>query len=72
MKWVTENPRALVDSFKQKPIPAVIEQVRDGSTLRAFLLPDFQYVTIILSGVKVRNFFFGFTLQLKFNWYYFY
>lgn len=52
VKWVIENPRALVDSYKQKPIKAVIEQVRDGSTIRAFLLPDFHYITLILSGVK--------------------
>uniref|UniRef100_A0A915AJY5 Staphylococcal nuclease domain-containing protein 1 n=1 Tax=Parascaris univalens TaxID=6257 RepID=A0A915AJY5_PARUN len=50
--WVIENPRALVDLHKQKPISAVIEQVRDGSTVRAFLLPDFHYITLILSGVK--------------------
>ncbi|MFH4979105.1 hypothetical protein AB6A40_005814 [Gnathostoma spinigerum] len=50
--WVIENPRAFVDAHKQKPIKAVIEQVRDGSTIRAFLLPTFDYVTVILSGVK--------------------
>lgn len=54
--WVIENPRALVDLHKQKPISAVIEQVRDGSTVRAFLLPDFHYITLILSGVKVIMF----------------
>ena len=31
---------------------AVIEHVRDGCTVRAFLLPDFQYVTVMLAGVK--------------------
>lgn len=51
--WVVENMRALVDSHKQKPIRAIIEQVRDASTYRAFLLPDFQYITLMLSGVKV-------------------
>ncbi|VDK57091.1 unnamed protein product [Gongylonema pulchrum] len=53
VQWVVENPRALVDTFKQKRVKAIIEQVRDGSTLRAFLLPDFYYVTLMLSGVKV-------------------
>lgn len=33
--------------------PAVIEHVRDGCTIRAFLLPSFQYVTLMLSGIKV-------------------
>jgi len=32
---------------------AVIEHVRDGCTVRAFLLPDFVYVTLMLSGIKV-------------------
>ena len=32
---------------------AVIEHVRDACTVRAFLLPDFIYVTLMLSGVKV-------------------
>ncbi|KAK0395145.1 hypothetical protein QR680_001139 [Steinernema hermaphroditum] len=52
VKWTAENPRGLVDSLKHKPVKAVIEQVRDGSTVRAFLLPDFQYVTVMLSGLK--------------------
>lgn len=30
----------------------MIEHVRDGCTVRAFLLPDFQYVTIMLAGIK--------------------
>ena len=32
---------------------AVIEHVRDGSTVRAFLLPDFYHVTLMMSGVRV-------------------
>lgn len=50
--WEIENPRNLVDSFKNKPVDAVIEHVRDGSTVRAFLLPNFQYITLMLSGMK--------------------
>lgn len=30
----------------------MIEHVRDGCTVRAFLLPEFQYVTLMLTGVK--------------------
>ncbi|EJW87343.1 hypothetical protein WUBG_01746 [Wuchereria bancrofti] len=52
VKWVIENPRALVDTFKQQKIKAIVEQVRDGSTIRAFLLPDFYYITLMLSGIK--------------------
>ena len=32
---------------------AVIEHVRDGCTVRAFLLPDFYHVTIMITGIKV-------------------
>uniref|UniRef100_A0A915CT61 Staphylococcal nuclease domain-containing protein 1 n=1 Tax=Ditylenchus dipsaci TaxID=166011 RepID=A0A915CT61_9BILA len=42
----------LVAHYKQAQIDAVVEQVRDGSTLRLFLLPSFEYVTVMLSGVK--------------------
>ena len=34
--------------------------VRDGSTVRAFLLPTFEYVTVMLAGIKVRFVFFFF------------
>jgi staphylococcal nuclease domain-containing protein 1 len=52
--WELENPRQLVDRFAGKPVKAVIESVRDGSTVRAFLLtPENYYVTLLLSGVRV-------------------
>ena len=53
IKWTVENPRQLVDKFKGKPIQAVVEHVRDGSTVRAFLLPDFYHITLMVSGVRV-------------------
>lgn len=56
IKWTIDNPRQFVDSFHQKPFDAVIEHVRDGCTVRAFLLPDFHYVTIMLSGIKCPMF----------------
>lgn len=33
----------------------MIEHVRDGCTVRAFLLPNFEYVTVMLSGIKVKK-----------------
>jgi staphylococcal nuclease domain-containing protein 1 len=33
--------------------PAIIEHVRDGCTVRAFLLPDFYHVTVMMTGIKV-------------------
>ncbi|KAK7494862.1 hypothetical protein BaRGS_00013989, partial [Batillaria attramentaria] len=55
IKWSIENPRNFVDSHHNKPVDAVIEHVRDGCTVRAFLLPSFDYVTIMLSGVKTDD-----------------
>jgi len=52
VKWTIDNPRHFVDSHHQKPIDAVIEHVRDGCTVRAFLLPNFDYVTVMLAGIK--------------------
>lgn len=52
IKWTIENPRHFVDSHHNQPIDAVIEHVRDGCTVRAFLLPSFDYVTVMLAGIK--------------------
>ena len=52
--WECENPRQLVDRMQGKKISALIENVRDGSTVRAFLLPDFYHITLMMSGVKVN------------------
>lgn len=56
IKWSAENPRQLVDKFKGKPVQAVVEHVRDGSTIRAFLLPDFYHITLMVSGIRVSFF----------------
>lgn len=50
--WNIDNPRNFVESHHNKQIDAVIEHVRDGCTVRAFLLPTFEYVTVMLSGIK--------------------
>lgn len=55
IKWTFTDTRSLVDFYKQKPVDAVIEQVRDGSTVRAFLLPRFEYITLQLSGVRAPS-----------------
>ena len=47
--------RQLVDRMQGKPVSAIIENVRDGSTVRAFLLPDYYHVTLMMSGVKVST-----------------
>jgi len=48
-----ENPRQLLDKFGRKPVAAVVEHVRDGSTVRLFLTPSFHYVTLMMSGIRV-------------------
>jgi len=58
--WNVENPRHFVDAHHQKPIPAVVEQVVNGSTFRAFLMPSdisptYQYVTLLLAGVRAPS-----------------
>ncbi|XP_019633158.1 PREDICTED: staphylococcal nuclease domain-containing protein 1-like [Branchiostoma belcheri] len=54
--WTLENPRNFVDAHHNKPVKAIVEHVRDGCTLRAFLLPSFQYITVMLSGIKCPMF----------------
>uniref|UniRef100_A0A8C2ZTI9 Staphylococcal nuclease domain-containing protein n=1 Tax=Cyclopterus lumpus TaxID=8103 RepID=A0A8C2ZTI9_CYCLU len=56
VKYTIENPRNYIDSLHQKPINAIIEHVRDGSVVRALLLPDHYLVTVMLSGVKCPTF----------------
>ncbi|KAL0963016.1 hypothetical protein UPYG_G00348450 [Umbra pygmaea] len=56
IKYTIENPRYFVDSMHQKPVNAVIEHVRDGSVVRALLLPDYYLVTVMLSGIKCPTF----------------
>lgn len=56
IKYTIENPRHFVDSMHQKPVNAIIEHVRDGSVVRALLLPDYYLVTVMLSGVKCPTF----------------
>ncbi|XP_021917779.1 staphylococcal nuclease domain-containing protein 1 isoform X1 [Zootermopsis nevadensis] len=56
IKWTIDNPRNFVDKCGGKPIKAIIEHVRDGSTVRAFLLPDFYHITLMISGIKCPGF----------------
>jgi len=42
----------LVEQHKGKPIKGVVEHVRDGTTLRLFLLPDMIHITLQMSGLR--------------------
>lgn len=52
VKYTLDNAKSFVDSLKQKPVDAIIEYVRDGSTVRALLLPSMNIVTVQLAGIK--------------------
>ena len=48
----------LLASHKGKPMEAIVEQVRDGSSLRVYLLPEFQFVQVFVAGIQVPHAFF--------------
>lgn len=45
----------LLAASKGKPMEAIVEQVRDGSTIRVYLLPEFQFVQVFVAGLQVCN-----------------
>ncbi|KAF7265330.1 hypothetical protein GWI33_021313 [Rhynchophorus ferrugineus] len=56
VKWSVDNLKAFVEKNEGKPLKAIIEHVRDGSTVRAFLLPDFHYITLMIAGIRCNGF----------------
>ncbi|KAL1196830.1 Ribonuclease TUDOR 1 [Cardamine amara subsp. amara] len=42
----------LLAANKGKPMEGIVEQVRDGSTIRVYLLPEFQFVQVFVAGVQ--------------------
>ncbi|XP_057422094.1 ribonuclease TUDOR 1-like [Lotus japonicus] len=42
----------LLAANKGSPMEAIVEQVRDGSTLRVYLLPEFQFVQVFVAGIQ--------------------
>ena len=46
---------SLLAANKGRPMEAIVEQVRDGSSLRVFLLPDFQFVQVFVAGIQVES-----------------
>ncbi|RRT66319.1 hypothetical protein B296_00037893 [Ensete ventricosum] len=43
----------LLAANKGRPMEGIVEQVRDGSTLRVYLLPEFHFVQVFVAGVQV-------------------
>ena len=50
------DAKQVLEALKGSPQDLVIEQFRDGATVRGFLLPTFHWVTIYLSGVSCPGF----------------
>lgn len=45
----------LLAANKGRPMQGIVEQVRDGSTVRVYLLPEFQFVQVFVAGIQVGN-----------------
>uniref|UniRef100_A0A2M4BCK9 Staphylococcal nuclease domain-containing protein 1 n=1 Tax=Anopheles marajoara TaxID=58244 RepID=A0A2M4BCK9_9DIPT len=57
--WNVENPKQFVDQHAGQLIKGIIEHVRDGSTVRAFLMPNprtYLHVTLMMSGIRCPGF----------------
>ncbi|CAN7113839.1 unnamed protein product [Brassica rapa subsp. narinosa] len=42
----------LLAANKGKPMEGIVEQVRDGSSIRVYLLPEFQFVQVFVAGIQ--------------------
>ena len=56
VKWSVEPLRQFVEPRKGKKFNAIVENVRDGCTLRLLLLPDYYYITLSITGIKTPGF----------------
>ena len=45
--------KGFVAEMKGKALQAIVEQVRDGSTIRVYLIPSFSFVQVYVAGVQV-------------------
>uniref|UniRef100_A0A2P2MH02 Ribonuclease n=2 Tax=Rhizophora mucronata TaxID=61149 RepID=A0A2P2MH02_RHIMU len=45
----------LLAANKGRPMEGIVEQVRDGSTVRVHLLPDFQFVQVFVAGIQAPS-----------------
>ncbi|KAL2939573.1 Ribonuclease TUDOR 1 [Bienertia sinuspersici] len=46
------DPATFLSENKGRSLEAIVEQVRDGSTVRVYLLPEFQYVQVFVAGIQ--------------------
>lgn len=45
----------LLAANKGRPMQGIVEQVRDGSVVRVYLLPDFQFVQVFVAGIQAPS-----------------
>ncbi|KAK4755127.1 hypothetical protein SAY87_008884 [Trapa incisa] len=45
----------LLATNKGRPMQGIVEHVRDGSTIRVYLLPDFQFVQVFVAGIQAPS-----------------
>jgi len=50
------DAKAYFDANKGKIVDAIVERVRDGSTVQVILLPSLQTITLQLSGIKAPTY----------------
>ncbi|KAJ1471847.1 hypothetical protein T484DRAFT_3485485 [Baffinella frigidus] len=50
------DAKEILEAFKGQTQTLVVEQFRDGGTVRGYMLPGFQWVTVFLSGVSCPGF----------------
>ncbi|XP_075490164.1 ribonuclease TUDOR 1-like isoform X1 [Primulina tabacum] len=46
---------ALLAANRGSPLEAIVDHVRDGSTLRVHLLPEYQYVQVFVAGIQAPS-----------------
>lgn len=45
--------KGFISEMKGKALEAIVEQVRDGSTIRVCLIPSFHFFQVYVAGVQV-------------------
>ncbi|XP_063935121.1 ribonuclease TUDOR 2 [Daucus carota subsp. sativus] len=49
------DTKALLVKYKGKSLEAFVEYVRDGSTIRVYLLPGYQFVQVFVAGIQAPS-----------------
>lgn len=49
------DPMSLLAANKGRPMEGIVEQVRDGSAVRVYLFPEFQFVQVFVAGTQAPS-----------------